>query len=166
MVFRVAGSTSGGGGGALGYYGLFISTANQPNAGTTSANLVAMDNTPVRASGITCSAGTLTFTNAGKYQVIMELAFTASTGTNPVVSIWIAQNGTNIANSSQDFQLLGGAGTVQMSSCAWILDAAAGDTFQIYWHSANINTTLAYQGVLTNPSRPASPSVIVAVTQV
>jgi len=159
MVFRVAGPITTGGGGALGYYGLFISTANQTNAGTTSANLVAMDNTPVRASGITCSAGTLTFANAGKYQLIMELAFTASTGTNPTISIWMAQNGTNIPNTSQDFQLLGGANTVQMSSCAWIIDAAAGDSVQIYWHSPNINTSLAYQGALTSPTRPASPSV-------
>jgi len=166
MVFRVAGPVSGAGGGALGYYGLFISTVNQPNAGTTSANLVALDNSPVRASGMTHSAGVITFANAGKYQVIMELAFTASTGTNPTVNVWIAQNGTNIANSLQDFQLLGGAGTVQMSSCVWILDIEVNDTFQIYWHSSNINTTLAYQGPLTSPTRPASPSAIVSITQV
>lgn len=167
MVFRVAGYVPGGGSGAsLGFYGLFVSTVNQSNAGTTAANLVAFDDPPVRASGITHSSGTLTFANAGKYQIISELSFTASTGTNPVLSVWLAQNGTNVVYSSQDFQLLGGAGTVQLSTCVFILDIAAGDTLKIYWASNNINTTLAYQGPLTNPSRPSSPSAVVVITQV
>jgi hypothetical protein len=149
----------------LGYYGLFASTANQANAGTSSANLVALDTT-IRNSGITQSSGTLTYTNAGKYQIISELAFTASTGTNPVVTVWLAQNGTNVANSTQDFQLLGGAGTVQISIFTWLLDIAAGDTVQVYWHSSNINTSLAYQGALTSPTRPASPSAVINTSQV
>jgi hypothetical protein len=167
MVFRVAGYVpGGGGGGSLGYYGLFISTTNQSSGGATAANLVAFDNTPVRANGISHSAGIFTFANAGKYQVNMQLAFTASTGANPVVSLWLAQNGTNIPNTSADFQLLGGAGTVQLESSIWIVDIAAGDTFNVYWASTNTNTSLAYQAALTNPTRPASPSATLSINQV
>jgi hypothetical protein len=154
-----------GAGGALGYYGFFVSTANQSNAGTSSANAVLLDTT-VTNNGVTQSSGVLTFTYAGKYQIISELAFTASTGTNPTVTVWLAQNGTNIPNSTQDFQLLGGAGTVQISVCTWVLDAAAGDTLTVYWNSTNINTTLAYQSSLTSPTRPASPSAAISATQV
>lgn len=166
MVFRVAGHYPGANGSAIGYYGLFISTVNQNNGGATTANLVALDNTAVRASGITNSAGTITFQNAGFYQITTELFFTSTTGTNPVLSAWLSQNGTNVANSTQDFQLLGGANTVQASVCSWILQVAANDTLQIYWNSATTTTSLAYQGALTNPTRPASPSAIVVITQV
>lgn len=155
-----------GAGGALGYYGLFISSTTQANAGTTTANLVNLDSTPIRANGVSCSSGTLTFAYAGKYQIITELAIGASTGTNPVVTVWMTQNGTNVPNSAQDFQLLGGSNTVQMSVCTWLLDIAAGDTVDVYWSSTNINTSLEYQGTLTSPTRPASPSASVNVAQV
>jgi hypothetical protein len=163
------GSTGGigptGPGGALGYYGLFISTANQSNPSGTGANLLALD-TSVRASGITNSSGTLTFANAGKYLITSELAASNSTGANPVFRAWLSQNGTNIANTLQDIQLLGGSGNVAMTSCTWLLDIAASDTVQIYWSSTSTSVSLVYQAGGTSPTRPASPSAIVIISQV
>ncbi len=166
MVFRVAGSVVGAGGAAIGNYGLFISTANQLNSVANTANLVALDTNAVRASGITNSAGTLTFANAGFYQVVVELSFTSTTGTNPTISTWLAQNGSNIANTAQDFQLLGGANTFQIGICNWIIQTAANDTFQVYWSCSNTNVSLAYQGTQTSPTRPASLSAIIVISQV
>ena len=166
MVFRVAGSTVGAGGGPIGNYGLFISSQNQTNSVANTANLVALDASAVRASGITNSAGTLTFANAGFYQIVVELSFTSTTGTNPTISTWLQQNGTNIANTAQDFQLLGGANTFQIGICNWIIQAAANDTFATYWSCSNTNVSLAYQGTLTSPVRPASPSAIIVISQV
>jgi len=154
-----------GAGGALGYYGLFISTANQTNAGTTTANLLALD-TSVRTFGITNSSGTLTFANTGKYQITTELAASNSSGANPVFRSWLSQNGTNVPNSLQDIQLLGGSGNVSMTSCTWILDITAGDTIQVYWSSTATTVSLVYQTGGTSPTRPASASAIVAVAQV
>ena len=153
-------------GGANGYYGLFVSTVTQTNGGASTANLLALDNTPVRASGITNSAGTITFLNAGKYLIINELAVTSSTGTNPTFSTWLSQNGTNLANTTQDVQILGGSGAVQMTSCSWILDVLANDTVQIYWSCSNTNVTLPYHGPAVSPTRPASPSAFVTISQV
>jgi hypothetical protein len=146
--------------------GMFVSTANQPNGGATTANLVALDTTVSNANGVTNSAGTITFANAGVYQLVFELFYTSTAGANPVISQWIAQNGTNIPNTSQDFQLLGGANTVQASSCIWQITASANDTVNMYWSCSDTRVSLAYQGALTNPTRPASPSAIVAITQI
>jgi hypothetical protein len=145
---------------------LFISTSTQTNPVANTANLVALDASAVYANGITNSAGTLTFANAGIYFIETELAFTISTGTNPSVSVWYQQNGVNIPNTAEDFQLLGGAGTTQILVNPWTLNIAAGDTIKIYWSSSSTNTSLSYQGTLTSPTRPASPSVSVNIAQV
>ena len=166
MVFRVAGPVVGAGGGPIGNYGLFISTQNQLNNVANTANLVTLDASPVRASGITNSAGILTFANAGFYQIVAELSFTSTVGANPTISTWFYQNGANIANTAQDFQLLGGANTFQIGICNWIIQAAANDTFATYWSCSNTNVSLAYQAALTGPVRPASPSAIIVISQV
>ena len=149
----------------LGYYGLFISTQSQPNTVGNTANLISLDTT-VRSSGLTNNNGVITFANPGIYQVLVEFAWKDATGANPVVSSWMYQNGANLANTAQDFQLLGGANNIALSTCVWIINAAVNDTFSVYWSSSNTNVSLAYQGTLTTPTRPASPSVILAITQV
>ena len=147
-------------------HGMFVSTANQANGGATTANLVALDTQIVTAAGMSNTAGVITFTKAGIYQIIAELAFTSTAGANPQISQWMVQNGTNIANTTQDFQLLGGANTVQFSTCVWHINAAVNDTFSVYWSCSDTRVSLAYQGVLTNPTRPASPSALLSITQV
>ena len=152
-------------GGSQGYYGLFVSTANQANGGTTTANPVTL-NTTIRNAGITNLNGVITFANAGKYQIQTELAVTISTGANPTVNVWLTQNGSNLSYSAQDIQLLGGANNVQMVTCTWIIDVAAGDTMQLYWAADNANVSLIYQGPLTVPTRPESPSALIAIAQI
>ena len=154
-----------GAGGAQGYYGLFVSTQNQANGGTTTANKVGLD-TQIRASGFSNTSGTITITNPGKYVVTSELAVKMSTGANPVINVWLAQNGTNLAYTGQDLQFLGGAGAVQMMTCTWLLDAAANDTLEVYWSCSNINASLSYQGAGVSPTRPESPSAVVSISQV
>ena len=166
MAFRVAGSVANLSpvfvGGA---YGFFVSTQNQTGTANT-AQQVTLNTQIVSSSGITNTNGTITFTTAGVYQITIELFFTSTTGTNPTISQWIAQNDTNIANSTQDFQLLGGANTVQCSICTWQVVAAVGDTLKFYWSTTNSNVSLATQGTQTNPTRPASPSAILSIAQV
>lgn len=147
-------------------YGMFVSTVSQANGGATTANLVTLNTQIITAVGLSNAAGVITFTTAGVYQVIVELFFTSTTGANPTISQWISQNGTNIANSTQDFQLLGGANTTQASTCVWHVNAAASDTLRFYWCSSNTNVSLAAQAAGANPTRPASPSAIVAIQQV
>ena len=164
MVFRVAGGNQAAGNvGALGNYALFVSTANQTNPVANTANLTSLDTQIDGASGVTNSSGTITFTSAGIYRVIVELFWTSTTGANPTISQWLVQNGNNMANSTQDFQLLGGANTVQASTCIWQINALANDTLKVYWSCSNTNVSLAYQAALTTPTRPASPSAIVAI---
>lgn len=147
-------------------HGIFVSTVSQLNGGATIANPVALDTQVITAVGITNAAGLITIANAGIYQVIFEIFYTSTAGANPTITQWLVQNGTNIPNTTQDFQLLGGANTTQASSCVWHVQASANDTIQAYWACSDTRVSLAYQGALTNPARPASPSAIFTITQV
>ena len=150
--------------GSAGYYALLISTTNQTNGGATVANAVSLDASAVLSNGVSVvSSSRVTFANAGQYHMINELAFVNSTGSNPVISVWLAKNGTNIANTTQDIQFTGGAGNVQLTVCSWTLDLSAGDYIQFYWSCSATTVSLTYQAALTSPTRPASPSAIVNV---
>ena len=165
MVFRVAGGIAGSAAFVTGNYAMFVSTANQPNGGATTANLVALD-TNIRSSNINNNAGVMTFTGAGIYHIISELSFTSTAGANPTISTWLTQNGQNVAYTTQDFQLLGGANTVQLSTCSFILNVANNDNAAVYWACSDTRVSLAYQAALASPTRPASPSAMISITQV
>ena len=166
MTFRVAGPLSANPVFVGGARGIFASTTNQTNPVASTANLVALDTNILTPVGVSNSGGTITFTTAGTYQVTYELFYTSTTGTNPTISQWLYQNSSNIANSCQDFQLLGGANTFQSSICVWQVQAALNDTLRAYWSCSNTNVSLAYQGALTTPTRPASPSATVSIIQI
>lgn len=151
--------------GSPAYYGLFVCTTNQPASGSPTANTanqVLLDSTPVLNNGVTVSGNNIIIANAGYYLITSELAV-VSTSSNQSISVWLAQNGTNIANSAQDVTLTGGANSPQMITCTWTINAAAGDSIAVYWSSTSANVTLTYQGALTSPTRPASPSAIVNI---
>ena len=143
------------------YYGTFVSTSNQANGGATTANAVNFDSSPAIANGISVTSGNqITFANAGIYEITYELAFINSTGGNPTITTWFAQQGTNITNSTCDFVLQGGANQPQIINQTFIVNVTAGQYIQIYWACSSTTISLTYQPALTNPTRPASPSAI------
>ena len=145
------------------YYGTFVSTANQANGGATTANAVNFDTTALSNGISITSSNQITFANAGIYLIAFELAVTNSTGSNTTIKSWLAQNGTNIANTTSDLTILGGANQPQLLEQQWILNVSAGDYVQIYWASSATTVSLLYQAAATSPTRPASPSAIVNV---
>ena len=143
------------------YYGTFVSTANQANGGATTANAVNFD-TVALSNGISISASNqITFANAGVYLIEYELAFTSTAGANPSVFTWLAQNGTNIANSTCDFTLLGGASQPQVVNQQWIVSVTAGQYIQVYWSCSDTRVSLVTQAASGSPTKPASPSAII-----
>jgi hypothetical protein len=145
------------------YYGTFVSTANQANGGATTANAVNFDTVALSNGVSITSSNRITFANAGIYLIAFELAVTSSSGTNSSISTWLAQNGTNIANTTSDLTILGGANQPQLLEQQWILNVSAGDYVQIYWASSSTNVSLIYAASATSPTRPASPSAVVNV---
>ena len=134
-------------------------------SGSTTANAVTYNTSA--GSGIAVNnSSQITFTYAGKYLINFELSVTNSTGSNPTIYCWLALNGTPIANTTSDTQFQGGAGNTNLLEQSWILDVTAGQYVEVYWSSSATTVSLSSQGTLTNPTRPASPSALVNVSQV
>jgi hypothetical protein len=59
--------------GSPAYYGLLVSTTNQANGGSTTANIVAFNSSPLLSNGVSVVSGNrITFANAGQYEVLFQ----------------------------------------------------------------------------------------------
>jgi len=109
----------------------------------------------------------LTIENTGLYniQFSAQLHTTATEACD--FSIWFAMTGSNMADSNTDFSVEkisgGGFGVAALNLLTPI---TAGDYIELYWSNDTGNGQLQYKGTQSTPSRPATPSIIVTITQV
>jgi hypothetical protein len=111
----------------------------------------------------------VTFTNAGTYQLALTAQFRFSGGSGSYnASLWYAKNGTNIDNSLRSFVLPSAQGAQIMGVLTDDVTVAAGEYIQFYWWTDVSPTNaiqLTYTAAGTNPTRPASPSVKISISQ-
>lgn len=112
------------------------------------------------------SSSHIKFTNAGKYNI----AFSAQlhqTNSSGVVNIWLAKNGTAVANTNTKFAI---TANNPYAVAAWnfFVDAAANDYYEIMWSSDSNHSVIEYEAATGSGStlHPAVPSLIVTVNQV
>ena len=155
-----------GAGGSRGYWGSFWDTTTQTNAGTTAANVMTLNNTDPNSTGISIVDGSkLTFQYPGVYNIQFAAQFDKTDAGDDKVEIWFAKNGTNISDSTTQITLHGNDAK-DVPSWNYMLEVNANDYVQIYWHSLDIYMRIYAQTAQTNPSRPATPSIILTAQQV
>lgn len=151
----------------VGYWGAFWSTQNQTNAGTTTANLITVNNSDPNNNQVQIGATSsqIKVLNEGVYNVQFTIQFNKTDGGKDEVEVWFRKNGVNIADSNSIFSLETNnsklIGTVNL-----LVDMSANHYIELAWHSYDINMSLHYDTVQINPTRPATPSVIITVVQV
>jgi hypothetical protein len=82
-------------------------------------------------------------------------------------SVWFAMTGSNIDNSNTDFSIekVGGGG-FQVAALNFLTPISSGSYVELYWSKTTAQGQLQAKGTQSTPNRPATPSVIVTVTQV
>ena len=82
-------------------------------------------------------------------------------------SVWFAMTGSNIANSNTDFSIekVSGGG-FQVAALNFLTPITSGSYVELYWSKTTANGQLQAKGIQSTPTRPATPSIIVTVTQV
>ena len=105
--------------------------------------------------------------NTGLYNIQFSAQLHATTNTAIDFSIWFAKDGTDLANSNTDFsieKITGGGFAVAALN---ILEPiSSGSYVELYWSATDNNGQLQYKAPQSTPTRPATPSLIVTVTQV
>lgn len=151
--------------GELRYYGSFYSELDQANGGSTAQN-IATCNATALSNGVTVvSDSQFTIQNAGIYTIVAFMQFEKTDGGDDAVQIWLRKNGSNVAYSTVEMTLHGQDAT-NHTSMTWMVNAAAGDYYQIAWHSTDTSVFLNAIPAGTSPTRPAIPSVAVTINKV
>lgn len=147
------------------FFGSFYSTVDQTNAGASVANKMTYNVTDLSNGVSIVSNSRITIANAGNYNIQFSAQFDKTDSGNDVVQIWLQKNGSNIANSNTEITLHSNDGK---HVAAWNLfvSAAAGDYFEICWHSTDTAVFINYVAAASSPARPAIPSIILTVNKI
>jgi hypothetical protein len=105
--------------------------------------------------------------NTGLYN--LQFSAQLHTTSNEAVdfSVWFAMTGSNIDNSNTDFSIekVAGGG-FQVAALNFLTPITSGSYVELYWSKTTANGQLQAKGTQASPTRPATPSVIVTVTQI
>ena len=138
---------------------------DQTNAGATSVNLMKFRTADISRGISVVSDSRITMAKAGIYNIQFSAQFDKNDSGDDTVQIWLRKNGNNIANSNTEMTLVGNNGK-HVAAWNFVVQASAGDYYEIAWHSADTAVFIKYIVAASTPTRPAIPSVILTVTQV
>jgi hypothetical protein len=147
-------------------YGQFSSTTTQSGSADTAYSMTF--NTTDFSQGISLVSGSrLTVTNTGLYNI--QFSSQLHTTANQAVdfSIWFAMTGSDIANSNTDFTIekIAGGGFV-VAALNFLTQITSGSYVELKYSKTTAQGQLQAKGTQSTPTRPATPSVIVTLTQI
>jgi hypothetical protein len=147
-------------------YGQFSSTETQSGSADTAYS--ATFNTTDFSQGVSLVSGSrITIANTGLYNI--QFSSQLHTTANQAVdfSIWFAMTGSDIANSNTDFTIekINGGGYV-VAALNFLTQIASGSYIELKYSKTTNQGQLQAKGTQSTPTRPATPSVILTVTQI
>jgi hypothetical protein len=155
-------ASSGGSGGI--HYGSFYDTTDQTATVANTAYSMSFNTTDL-VGGVTLASGSRIYPNSvGVFDIQFSAQLKKNTGGDVKVYIWLAKNGTNVADTNSSVQITGGSGHEVIA--AWNFFAKSTsltDYFELRWGSDTAGTTLDTQ---TPAVGPGIPSIILTVDQI
>jgi hypothetical protein len=160
---------TGGGGAVLNFpYGAFSSDADQTTTANT-ATLMTLNTTDF-ANQVSISSSKITAAIAGIYNLQFSTQFENTDNQIHDMSIWLRQNGTDIAGSTGFISIparkSASAGQEAHEIIGWnyYLRMNAGDYVEIYWSTTNASVTIQAYPTSISPTRPSTQSVVATLT--
>jgi hypothetical protein len=160
---------TGGGGSALSFpYGAFSSDADQTTTANT-ATLMTLNTTDF-ANQVSISSSKITAAIAGIYNLQFSAQFENTDNQIHDMSIWLRQNGTDIAGSTGFISIparkSASAGQEAHEIIGWnyYLRMNAGDYVEIYWSTNSASVTIQAYPTSISPTRPSTQSVVATLT--
>lgn len=151
-------------------YGSFYDTTTQSAAALT-ATAITFNSTELSYNvAIGTPTSRFVVTRAGIYNIQFSAEISNPSAAIDDVTIWIRQNGVDLANSAGIVGSPPKHGAINGHTIIgwnYILQAAANDYFELYWITDNGTTQiLTYPASATPPIHPQAPSMILTVQQV
>jgi len=145
-------------------YGDFARTTNSTAAAANTAYAIEFDTTNV-SNDISIGSPTsrIVAANAGLYQFDVTFQFTSSNSSLKNAWVWWRKNGTDVVRSSFISSLSDNNGNLAVSRSDFF-SLANGDYIEVMW--AVDDTAMSLNATAATTFAPASPSVVLTVTQV
>jgi hypothetical protein len=156
-------------GGDLAIFGSFYDETDQTLASTTQAYAVAIGEEYASKGMSIVDGSKITFSEAVTFSLTFSLQLNNSENNAPhQARVWLRLNGTDYPNSTSAYDVPGARGTngALLAVNTLIGQASAGDYFEVIWSADSTNVSIQHIAPGTSPTRPATPSVIVVVSQV
>ena len=144
-------------------YGSFNSTVDQTIASTTTAYAMTYNNTDYSDGVSLSNSSRLVAGFSGVYNLQFSSQFTNSDSQIHDVSVWFRKNGSNVANSNSEFSVPNRHGSKDgalIAALNFYINLAKDEYVEIMWSATSTNVVLDYLAAQSNPTRPATPSVI------
>ena len=133
-------------------------------AGATDEQQIVVNSTLGTTNGISLNTSTyeISVDTDGSYKVDMTYQLNSSGGSHTHTYFWVKNNGTAIAQSTQQSTIRNSE--VQCVSYNRIFQLESGDKLTFWWNSSNANDYLYNDAGISTPYvRPAQPSVAISV---
>jgi hypothetical protein len=147
-------------------YGQFSSTQTQSGSANTAYS--ATFNTTDFSQGVSLINGSrITVSNTGIYNIQFSTQLHTTANQAVDFSIWFAMTGSDIANSNTDFTIekINGGG-FQVAALNFLTSISSGSYIELKYSKTTAQGQLQAKGIQSTPTRPATPSVILTVTQI
>lgn len=143
--------------------GVHSATANTPTAVTydSSAN--------TRHTSIGTPTSRIVFDADGLTTITFSLQLSNSSATADDVYVWLRKNGVDVPYTASAITVPGKHGSVDGTAILTVNfheTYGPGDYLELYWLTVNGTTTLATIPASVSPAIPASPSVVLTVSQI
>lgn len=152
--------------GAIGYYGAFHDVSTTTATSTAVSYPISLGIVDLQ-NGVSIVSGTrITVANAGVYNLQFSAQYSNPNAAIADVSVWIRINGLDVSNSTGTNGVPAKHGSnngLQIISWNYILNLAASDYAELYWHSDTTGVQLLTIPPTTSPTVPESPAIIVSI---
>lgn len=147
-------------------YGQWYSVQTQTTTANT-ASVMYYDSQSF-ARGTLFSGSRIYVQQDGVYNLQFSAELNNTTNSNIDIDVWFRKDGTNIPNSNTTYQIDKQAGTFgHLVAALNVMEQLnSGSYIEIVWSSTASSAELLYIAPASNPTRPATPSVITTITQV
>lgn len=147
-------------------YGFFLDTSTQNNYSSSAINIVKFNTTGITEDVSLVDHTKVTANIAGAYTVVYTVSLQKSTpGAPTTASLWLRHNGVDITNSCQDIEVPNQTPLLPVSG-GYTLRMAAGDNIQLLWSCPDNTVRLASLAAQSSPTRPATASAKITLTQI
>lgn len=141
-------------------YGTFFDTTTQTAAAINTAYTVSLNTTDL-SFGVYLSGTQIRVDQKGLYNFQHSIQLDKATGGKGLFYLWYMKNGTDVADSATRIRLEGN-NSEQVASWNYVFDLKANDYIEYRWSVDN--TDVQIKSFATAAPAPATPSVIVTVT--